>query len=362
MFTYNVGNVLARSIQDYMGRQDSLSNSLIQSSVYFYTGAVPDTFDDVPFDLNPNDISRNAIAMSSMNLTHVAAQDVNLRSVIEGNHRACFMPVKHSVWDTRRQKYRVAPRYAMREDLSDVYRDTVSSSTYESRITSTLDRTLGDQFYFGDLTWHNERRENNSIGFYALNYAGRYPLSERRGLYFEYEQDVTIDAVDFWQFADSRYTGAQITIEYWDPTLLEGAGDWVATTSDAIYDADKEFVWDLPVPITSSRFKVSTPNTGSSAWHIREISLLSSTEPFNVVTADITWALVVPGWVNARANGFSKAITDSYSQEGTFPYLICDVGQPGDDTLITLNQARNLPGFFNPKILNFSLEFEDPQL
>lgn len=364
MFSFNVGNALAQSVRDIMGRQDNFSSGTVAFNTYYFTGPVPATIEDISFDLDPMGISRNSIALSVVDIRH-QEQTANgvLRNVLEGSNRITIIPVKKSVWDDRRQKYRLAPNYLARYDLSDVYRDEVNSAPYESRNTATQSFDLTYQYYYGDLVWNNERRENNaSVGYYAMNYGNRYAWLNDQGAFFEFGSAVTVDSVELWQYADTRYTSATIILDWWDTSLNEGAGGWVRVDSPATFNADKEFLWELAAPVTSTRFRVSGADTGQQPWHIREISLLSSTEPYNVETVDITWALVIPYWTGLYNIPFYWNRTDSATQQGSYPMILCDVGQPGDDTLIILNQARNIPGFFNPKVLNFSLEFEDPQM
>lgn len=360
---------------DIMGRADNFSSGSIYPFVYLYEGTMPETMEDIPFDVNSGEqCSKNAIA--SFKTTLGLLPNPDQKNILEGDYLHNTMPVKKSVWDIRRQMYRVAPKYMIRYDLGsqillerpnwfaeNSYSRGEDNHNYYSEGNGLTSHNW--QQYYGDYLWHNDRRLNNpNSNFYGLAYSSRTPLTTRQGIYMEYEQDVTIDAVDFWQNSNTSRTSYHVTLEYFDET----AGQWVQVRSlndPAVnttgFNQDKEFVWTLPESVTAKKFIFSADDTGSSGWYMREVSLLSNTEPYNNTLANITWALVVPGLTDIRSGRFYENRTDSFTQQGRYPVLLCDVGGPEQaDSLITVNQATDLPGFFNVTCLNLNLEFEDP--
>lgn len=375
MFLFNANTALARSFVDGMGRSDSLGNSSSLPMIYLYEGPMPATLDDVPFDIQDfREASRNAITGMILYLDHLPNN--TQKHIVEGDHRNNTMPIKRSVWDNRRSMYRLAPKLAARYDLSPEIKnefptfhedkgysrpDEIEYYPYGSGMLSNR-----NQYYRGDLTWMNDRRTNVDVGYYGLLYGNRYSYSNNTGVYHEFEQDVTVDAVEFWQFSNTSRTSYHVTFEYFD----EVAGEWVAVRSQddpAVnttgFNQDKEFVWTLPAPVTAKKFIFSGDNTGNDAWYIREVSLLSNTEPYNNTTAAITWGLMYPGLINMYDGRFYEYYTDSYSEQGRWPVMMFDVGGPGSgDKIMTVNQAENLPGFFNVSCLNFNVEFEEPQV
>lgn len=374
MFLFNSGPALADSFLDIMGRSDNYGTSS-RPKIYLFSGTMPNSIADLPYDVNYCPAVSEAAEACIVALANTLPNS-NQKQIIEADHFMTIMPIKRSVWDERRQAYRLAPKYQGRYDLSrkilDEFPDWHQTNGYQRGDPNHEYYAEGSglvshqwQSYYGDYTWHNDRRENNSnANFYGLRYGGRYSFAGNNGVYMEFEQDVEVTAVDFWQWGGTTRTSYNVVFEYFD----EVAGEWVAINSgddpavnSTGFNQDKEFVWTLPIPVTAKKFIFSGENTGSDAWYIREVSLLGTAEPYNTGTVDITWAMITPHWWDIYSNRFLESNTSSFTELGRHPVMICDVGGPTDsDKLVTLNQATGLPGFFNPKLLNFNLDFEEP--
>lgn len=366
MFLLNTGPALADSFLDIMGRADDY-NQASKPMVYLFSGPIPASLEDIPFDIQHGSaISANAEA--AMRITCDALVSPDQKNIVEGDHYQTWVPIKRSVWDIRRSLWRLASKYQYRYDLwgstdRGIYLEIPSALDTWQRLDEYNYRAEGDgltshvyQSYWGDLKWYNGRAENEATGWYGSVAGGRYPVSYNHGQAMEFDQDVTVTAVEFRQHSNTTYTSNQISLEYWDET----AGEYVQIVESG-FNSENEYLWVLPEPITSKKFIFSGVDTGKNNWYLKYVSLMSDVEPYNTDTVDLTWALVVPGLYNMYGNAFYESNTESHTEKGRHPVLMCEVGSPRDgEHFLTLNATKNLPGYFNPKCLNFNLEFEDP--
>lgn len=378
MLTFKTGPSLAHSTLIFMGSRDSVNDARKNFSCYLFSGPVPASLDDVPFDIhNPFELSRHAEAMTLASMNQKTEEDA---ATLQGDHSVCAIPVKRSVLDTRRNAYRLAPRYTARYDLcpeiliEDPGYGTPASRPhlFPNQSPGELDQNSIDsyryQFYYGNMAnWYNEKysgspgNNGNNWSEYGVVLSGRYGLSNNQGIFMEFEQDVTVDAFELRQYSNTSYTSAQWTLEYWD----EDTSSWVAhftnDTNEVNLNSDQEFYVPIP-PITASKFILSPVNTGANNCYIRHASLLSNSAPYNVETVDLTWALIYPTCVDI-SSPFTRSETESYSQVGRLPIMMTSVGDVSNsDHTIVLGKATGLPGYFFPRILNLNFEFSEPEV
>ncbi|SBV38359.1 hypothetical protein BN7874_190 [Phage NCTB] len=380
MLTFKTGPSLAKSALEIMGSSDSFSDTRKVFACYLFSGPVPNSLDEVPFSVqNPFDISRNCVAMSFAAMYQKTGEDAN---ILEGDHSLNAVPVKRSAMDVRRGRYRLAPEYLARYDLSPEFLNEFPSSDPASSTYYGLfpDQSPGEldysginsyrwQMHFGDLAcWYNERYSGTpgNLGRdwtnYGSLYSGRYALSNDQGVFMEFDQDVTVDALEIYQYSNTSYTSAQWALEYYDEETSSWVQHYINDTSEINFNADKEFFVEIP-PITAKKFILSGVNTGNSYNYIRHVSLLSTLEPYNTAPLDITWALVLPAPINLRESIFARANTESHSEVGKLPVMLCSVGDALDqDHLLVLSKSTGLPGYFFPRILNINFEFIEPEV
>lgn len=350
MFLFNSDTSLMRSI---FLRTDN------DPLIYLFSGSVPDTIGDVPFNIqNLEEVSRNAEAMLRYQ-SNVVDSDTEKKSLLEGDHGICHMPIKRSVMDVQRGMYRLAPRYQGRYLNSLEYSNEFPTNRDDwfEPLNGEPDQDdlfgLNYQVYYGDYGWRNERVEGNT---YAANYSmlasNRFPFANDNGILMEFEQPVEVTHLEVWQAFDHRYTAPVFNIE----TFNAGTGLWEVAATVDVPDNDQNNIAPLSVPITADKFIVSAVDTGSLNWYYRHISLLSTTAPYNVETVDLTWGLMYPWDGGLNAFGVDRGMTASFNDIGRWPVLMMSVGEVRDaDAALILNRSRGLPGFFNPKMLNFTL-------
>jgi hypothetical protein len=327
-----------------------------EPTLYLFSGAVPDTLNDVPFNIhNLAEVSKNAEAMLYYR-ANVIDSDAEKSSLFEGDHGFCHMPIKRSVMDQQRGIYRLAPRYQGLYEFSpeylnefpeytDGWHDAANLEENDTQLNGLLRQSYGDWF------WKNERDENNTSNtdLSRSSTLSRFGLADNHGQYMEFEQPVEVTHIEIWQALDTRYTSDEWYIE----TINETTGEWeIVHTLNGLNNDDVNFI-ELPSPVTADKFIISHANTGTNHLQLRHISLMSTTEPYNVETVELTWALMYPR--RLRIDSFLRSNTDSFNEAGNNAVMLLNVGEVRDaDVAVVLNRTRNLPGYFNPKLLNLT--------
>lgn len=374
MFTFSSKPSFSHSFEDMFTSYDSTTGR-DRSYVYLFSGPVPQTLNEIPWDIqNVYDTDRNSIAQIMIS---GKVREVPNADTYEAFHNVNVVPIKSSHWDLRRKCWRLFAktqgRYELHQDYLEANPDRADSSDrYSLKPGSENELSLSNIqhhrwiTYFGSFTYYNERYtgspgiQGDSYYNYGLNFGGRYALSDDTGVYMDFGTDVTVDKLELYSHGSTSYTSTIVVVEVWDEDSSQWLEHWRNDGATISFNSESEVFVDIP-QVTARKFKVSAENTGRYGWNIKHVALLSSVEPVGAQDRhDITWALVYPHAFDNRANDFPRAYSSSETTVGRFPILMCSVGDITDSNhMLTLNKARDLAGGSFVRCNSFNLKFSE---
>lgn len=373
MYIFGSKTSFSRSFETFFSSYDS-TTSRDRIQAYLFTGPVPETINDIPWDIqNVYDTDYNSIAQVMM-IGSVRPNDKS--GTYEAFHNLNTVPVKHSHWDRRRKCWRLMAKTQARNDLHPFFLEMQPERATTDRVGllpnqgADLERDNIDylrwSYYFGSATYYNERYtgepgiRGDVWKDYGLVFGSRYPLAYDTGVYFDFGTEVTVDKLEVYSHGSTSYTCAVVVVETWDETNKVWVEHWRNDTSEVSFNVQAEILVDIP-QVTARRFRVSGVDTGRYGWYIKHISLLSTVEPADSNdTSDITWALIYPMGFDNRAADFDRRTTQSETQIGRLPILKCSVGDISDPNhVLLLNKAKNMKGGTDVRCTVFNLQFSE---
>lgn len=356
MFLFNESPGIQQSIEhNFFGLDHQRSDR--GSPCFFFSGPIPNSINDLPFDLgNPIEMVRNSVG-------HILLEwgiDIENRRfnyenpLVDFNNQSQHLFKQH-YFDDIRSMWRLMPKLVARE---------FNIESFDRTDTQSVDDAYRDCTTYSVTTQNdpNQFQPGNTINQFYFS-RNRYPYNEP--LIVEYEQQVTLDLIAFQQtHSGSLYDNTGMTIEMWDPSLNEGAGDWTNSQSISYGGGNTQNEVDLTGRgLTSTKFRVFGNDTGSRGWIMKYFAFFSNTEP-TVVPFDATWALLgtmYHGIVSLHTGNdynFAQTNIDSAYDVPSFPYALISLGDAGTEGSMLLQQKNGIDGkvFINPRILTFAFE------
>jgi hypothetical protein len=353
MFLFNAKTALWQSFRTHFAESN-------YAFVHFYTGAIPETFEDIPFDhLNMFEVCNNSKYSQLLEPFHGKPGGTTADAVTRFVTNKRLGGVRQHSLMERWNKWRLIPRDMYSGQYHNLDRTPVGDNPAWQTSETEL-RELHFAYRYANQMRGDERDRRQ----YSANWGGGIPSNrsaQNAPLICKYEQEVTIDSFEYFSWSSANNTPGTVAVEYWDPTLLEGAGDWVISDAGIqVYDTFySRRVIDLAGPITSTQFRFRFGDTGSSSWAFQYFWPLGLEPTWGKDPIDITWALV-GGWHGAFDSYTARNQYDCFEQpEGQYPFMLVDVGPPGSGATIELEQTVGLTGNDEPLIQKFDIEFLD---
>lgn len=367
---------------DYIHCAWSNSN-LNYASIFYFSGPVPADFSEIPEEWikNPNVMSKNAVAQSKMVLNNRPQRDQN--QVQEWRHDRTFTDPKGNWfypaagrWLLGNCSYHAQRTHAGIDRYPEFGIASLDFASNQPRIYSEIYRSR-DDLVLRDLynvsasfSWRSAKDNQEDVYIYNLNVSGdqvpAYPII------CEFERPETIDGFYFRQGADntsSIYLVNDITFEAWDASLNGGQGDWGPALNVEVRDDTTRQLIDFGQTFTTTRMRITGGNDATSGWYPNWLQFTSTTEPAQGKDPiDITWALVSYVGGNQSNADYQDFPTYNYTwwenQQKTnmlmgYPFLLVDVGEPGDDATVILNKSRGVMPFEQLHPLHMGLNFKD---
>lgn len=354
MFLFNSKAPFNWSFRNYFLDSDTVA---IAS---FFSGPIPNTLDDVPFDIQDwNEVFANsdyAMEIEGLNADDNAKQDTmqytrfNTYNKLGRVRRHC--PARYGHWE-------LVPRRIIHGGyINPETRVPFNEAAHADSETQL--RSLHFALYYSN----NFRADEWDSIQYTSNFRGSVPWNrsaQQAPLIFEYDDTVTVHGIEYFSWTSANNAPRFWTMEVWDPALNGGAGDWAPTGNQDLQMWDTLYYrtfLECDTPVTGSRFRVTFSDTGGGSWAFNHIALHGDEPAWGKDPVDLTWALVGTGY-NARSGYFERSFTDSFEQVGQWPWILVDVGIEGSGAAIELNQSTGLVGGDTPMIENFTLNFLD---
>jgi hypothetical protein len=342
VFLFNEGRAFRESIEfEFMGLNQGESQRA--SFITLFTGPVPTSIEDMPFDINNVlEVFRNSKGTVLSNFQRNAElNELEFTGPSKTNNGINFTEVKQPYLDVARNKWRLFPRLIVNESSYDTIEAgdlniTDSANAYRHIQSNEMLHTADPDLYVSGNT-------------HSQNYAtpNRNPFSDP--FILEYDQVVTLDHMFFNQTHSGwRFDNTFFDIEYWDPTLLSGVGDWSPSTR--ISYGGGNTLNEITIPsLTSDKFRIAGGDTGSLGWIQKCFCFFSDQEPVHE-PIDITWALLGTQFSGAdQLQSGSPYNTrgikiDNGRAEYSLPWLLVSVGDSNQEGALLLSQASGIVG------------------
>lgn len=368
---------------DYIHNNWSNSNSN-RSMIWFFKGPVPVDFSEIPHSwiVNPSEMAKNAVGCTQLTLAR--RPSTNADQIQEWTHLEGFIDAKGNQFNPVLNRWMLgdctflaershqgvdrygdfAPPFSVGSNQPHIY---VDYHKYREDIV-LRDLYNATQFYWRRSKDNQEKETNYYTNISGGNVDDWYWI-------VEFNNTENIDGVYYRQGAESSGNSSavyanRLGVSAWDPTLNSGQGDWGPELLVNIgqYSTERRHV-DFGQTFTTNRLRVRSISTPSSGWYYAWMIFTSSTEPATGKDPyDVTWALVsltgantsnsnpgeYPNYYFDWWNNFSGA----HDTEG-YPYLLCDVGEAGDDATIILNKSKNVEPFSQLTPIHMGLNFKD---
>lgn len=366
---------------DYIQNGWQNSND-IRTLVYFFKGPVPADFSEIPEEWikDPNLMSKNSVACAMMTMLTRPEKGINNKHEWVASRTYC--DPKGNAYNPTLKRWMIGDCVMMAHrshkgvdrfpelGVPGVDYNAGQDPAYVEYYKYYEDTVLRDM-YNADMPYRWKTSRDNQMDHY--NYQLTSSTGNNYPVVVEFVREESVDGFYLRQGGDgtaSQYCVGSLTIEPWDDTLNEGAGDWGTPIVITLTQENGCRVHiDFGQTLTASKFRLTGGSDTSGGWYPSIFQFTSSVEPAEGKDPyDITWALVAyiggnqgthtpqdfPRFYHSYLNTMSTNVHTL-----GFPYLLCDVGEPGDDATIILNQSKNVEPFSQLHPLHMGLNFKD---
>lgn len=343
-----------------------VSNYNHNTVLYFFTGDVPNSVQDVPIEMQTNfaEFSRNSIAMSQLNgdpiLDKPGVSQFNYSNVEN------WITVKRHKFVPAMQKWILSHSLltlSRTHEGTAKWLENVEPGDLQGEGTDGLSRSLVWEMnemrdaYNLDVLRYSPRQRWYKLDTFNTKLS-RYPY--RFPMVFTYDQAVTVDSM----FLALGSTGTAYASEHYDFQYWNEVDEvWVDMERLSVTKGTSQAqLVSFSQSYTAKKFKLRMSDTGGYHPYLLFIHLCSSTEPtYGTGPVDITWAALsytnatnIYDSPNIRYGSFETEST-LWNREG-YPFLFLDVGESGDGCAVTLNKSRGLEALSEVQILDFNLK------
>jgi hypothetical protein len=354
--------------QSFALRQGNYINvSANKQLLFLFKGVKPSSFDEIPQEwlTNPAEMIKNSIGMIEIQSTNEVDNE-NL--IFNYTNLNSYVRAQGNAWSEDLQRWCIQSTPLVKRTYQgvDKFGDNEAPAlmganqpqVYEQFYKYNNDIVLKDSLNVSVYDYHETRRITNlpqhdsQLGRSVQNYP----------LVFELGTEQTLDGLFILQAA-ANWASDWVDVSAWDDV----AEEWLPSFRVPLQDNPDPSITNFPA-ITTKRILAVFNDTYSSSWHPRYWQWVSTVEPVDKKEAyDITWGLVP--WIGANQRtdfhaypllNFAEFENEAiYNQVQGYPFLLVDVGSPGDNTTVILNNATDVLPHDDISVLHMGINFKD---
>lgn len=382
-------------------RTENITGNISRNLLYGFTGAVPTSFSEIPFDTsNPFELMRNCETAIQFQ-TNLSADSNGGMNRAQGQHLRTHIPTKQPYLDPTYNKWSISPKAILPEQFwqddrngnIDNEESTWGNDSGVNVYSLTVKNTLKWDYRYNAMClglnhfWNKYRVRDrlldlqNPINPYdnlGYDYYSEWPLGGRYPYNWpmvqEFEEEITVDSFDYFRgwYSGNQNSPTSVTLDRWD----EATETWVDEQTISIDESAEIQYQDLAVAMTGRVFRFRFGDTGGSNLYFGYFRLLTSTPPTARPSTDITWGLVCP--YSQGMSGFDDFL-DRYSYSTStrefftvqnqypnpalrnkqVPMLLVDIGDSRNPGTTTLTQSTGVEPGTVPELLDFVIDFND---